>query len=436
MNQYIWYKNECIERTFLQQNMNEISRKINAQHIHEKDMVICKAATQLDVYVQWLACLENNLLPVFAFSEMSKENMLNWDTKLGIKGILESNNGQHEVYGLPGEKHIYDFLEDVDTGSVVHLTSATTGIPKLVLRTRQQLEAEIKRYSRYLEITEKDVILPIVPINHSFGFISGMLLSIMTNATLVLSDTLLPRNIVQLSNRHRATIMLGVPYFYRKMIEIAPRYQLNGELRYIIASGGPMEEGLQFDFRQRFGKKLLQQYGSTETGSLALGYSEVNSKCVGKPIPGVEFEIIPDEFLRPCLYVDTCETVGGYITEMGIEWLGKKYKTGDLATISSSGNIEVLGRCDDVLIVGGKKVDKSYVAACIKKIPGVTEVAVCLRRNGTATELICEYTGQCKLSKEKFIAECKPVLAEFQIPRKFIYVDSINLRRSKTWKTG
>lgn len=50
-----------------------------------------------------------------------------------------------------------------------------------------------------------------------------------------------------------------------------------------------------------------------------------------------------------------------------MEWLGDKYKTGDLAILNPGGNIEILGRCDDVLIVDGKKVDKKYVIACIKK---------------------------------------------------------------------
>lgn len=435
MKQCIWYKNKKIEETFLQRNLDEILLEFKNNGIHEKDMIICKANTYLDVYVQWMACLGNNLLPVFAFSEMTQENIINWNTKLGIKGILVSDKGQHSFYRLPGAKKTCGFLRDVEAGSVIHLTSATTGTPKLVLRTKQQLRAELIRYSNYLKVSEKDVILPIVPINHSFGFISGMLLSTMVNATLVLPDTLLPRNIVQLSNSHKVTMMLGVPYFYRKMVEISSKYQLNDELRYIIASGGPMEEGLQVLFRKRFGKKLLQQYGSTETGSLALGYSETNYNCVGNPIPGVKFEIIPDEFSRPCLYVNTSKTIGGYITENGVEWLGDKYKTGDLAILNPGGNIEILGRCDDVLIVDGKKVDKKYVIACIKKICDASETDLYLRKCGSATELICEYTGEKELSKETFVNECKPLLAEFQIPKKFIHVEKISFRHNRTWKT-
>ena len=57
MKQCIWYKNKKIEETFLQRNLDEILLEFKNNGIHEKDMIICKANTYLDVYVQWMACL-------------------------------------------------------------------------------------------------------------------------------------------------------------------------------------------------------------------------------------------------------------------------------------------------------------------------------------------------------------------------------------------
>lgn len=436
MKKNIYYGNSIIEDNFISRNTNIFTKLLKKNNIYEKDLIVCKANTQLDVYLQWIACIENNLLPIFIFSGFSKDNVFNWNNTLGIKAIAECKNGRNEIYRLPSISYTPKFISEIESGSVIHLTSATTGNPKLVLRTKKQLDVELKRYSKYLEINEKDTILPIVPINHSFGFISGMLLSMKVNANLVLPDVLLPRNIIQLSNNTKATMMLGVPYFYRKMLNVSEKYSLNNELRYIIASGGPMEDGLQRDFRQRFGKKLLQQYGSTETGSLVLGYSENNSKEVGNPIPGVKFQILKDEHERPCLYVDTKETIGGYVTADGIEWIGSKYKTGDLAEISKINSIILLGRCDDILILNGKKVNKNYVISCIKQIKGITEVDVFLEKNGTATELICEYTGDRKLSKTEWIEKCQNMLTSFQMPKKFIYLKEKKIRKNKTWKIG
>ena len=94
--------------------------------------------------------------------------------------------------------------------------------------------------------------------------------------------------------------MLGVPYFYRKMLDVSNKYYLNNELRYIIASGGPMEEGLQREFKKRFGRKLLQQYGSTETGSLALGYSEKEAESALKKVNRQESV---ENIIKECLRV-------------------------------------------------------------------------------------------------------------------------------------
>lgn len=326
MGKKIYYGGSLIESTSVSRNTRIFTKLLRRNNISEKNLIICKAHTQLDVYLQWIACIENNLLPIFVFSEFSKDNIVNWSNTLGIKAIVECKNGINEIYKLPSKINTSKFISEIETGSVIHLTSATTGTPKLVIRTKKQLDAELLRYSKYLDINEKDTILPIVPINHSFGFISGMLLSLKLNANLALPDVLLPRNVIQLSNNTKATMMLGVPYFYRKMLDVSNKYYLNNELRYIIASGGPMEEGLQREFKKRFGRKLLQQYGSTETGSLALGYSENDSKVVGTPIPGVKLKILKDQYGRPRLFVDTKDTIGGYVTENGIEWLGLNMK--------------------------------------------------------------------------------------------------------------
>lgn len=284
------------------------------------------------------------------------------NNNIGAKVVLESVGTDHYVYLISDTCSKSPFLNNIKENSIIHLTSATTGNPKLVVRTKEQIDSEITRYSKYLNIDENDSILPIVPIYTSFGFISGMLLSMKVNAKLILPDIILPRNIIQLSNLNKATVMLGVSYFYRKMLAISSKYTLNNELRYVISSGGPMEEGLQKDFKDRFGIKLLQQYGSTETGSLCIGCSEDSYRSVGKPIPGVKFKIINDKDDKPWVYVSSPTTIGAYMTKDGIVELDKTlYKIGDLGRIKENGEVELLGRSDDILVVDGKKVDKKWL---------------------------------------------------------------------------
>lgn len=432
MNQSIYYKGEEVSDTYLQSEIFQMSSTLKDRKIGYKDIVVCLSDTSIGTYEQWKVCEELGILPIFAFSEFSVENIKRLWELIEFKAIFEIKKGKVYLHVYSDKKETFRFL-DIEDGSVIHMTSATTGIPKLVLRTKTQLDAELNRYSKYLKINGKDVILPIVPISHSFGFISGMLLSMKVNAKLVLPDVLLPRNIIQLGNESKATIMLGLPYFYKKMLSVSDKYKLGEELRLIIASGGPMEQELQNDFQGRFRKKILQQYGSSETGSLCIGFFPDDCRCVGKPIPGVEADIIKDEWNRPCLYISSEETIGSYISKDKVEKISETwYKTGDLGEINRDGTIRVLGRCDDILIVDGKKVDKKYVSSVITQINGISAAEIYLSKESIVTELVCEYSGTVKLSKGEFVNHCKKTLAEYQIPKNYIKVNVI--KKKKTWK--
>lgn len=434
MKQCVYYKGEELSDNYFNINISHIISLLKEKKIRYKDIIICKSDTQLGTYIQWKVCMELGLIPIFAFYEFSKESINNLNDCIGFKAILEIKCEKWYVYATGIEQSVPSLLSNIEDNSVIHMTSASTGVPKLVLRTKTQLDAELSRYSKYLKIYENDVVLPIVPISHSFGFISGMLLSMKVQAKLVLPDVLLPRRIIQLSNMSKATMMLGVPYFYRKMLSVSDKYNLNEELRLIIASGGPMEAGLQNEFQERFGKKLLQQYGSSETGSLCIGFSKEEHRCVGKPIPGVGATIINDEWDKPCLYVSSPETIGCYVFNDKIEKLSKKwYKTGDLGEIDRNGEIKLLGRCDDILIVDGKKVNKNYVSLIITQINGISAAKVYLAKNNDVTELTCEYSGEISMSKGEFVNYCRNVLAEYQIPKRYIRVE--NIQEKESWKT-
>lgn len=266
----VFYKGEELSDEYLTLHIQELITLMQQNHVTKKDVVLCHADTHLGTYLQWIACCEMKLLPIFLFSEYSLESIEHLKSSINFKAILSMQGiNARVIINEDYHKSILD-LSQVEEGSVIHLTSASTGNPKLVLRTRTQLLTEIERYCKYLKIDENDAILPIVPLSHSFGFISGMLLSLHTKAKLVLPDILLPRPIIQLSNIRKTTIMLGLPYFYKKMLSVSPNYNLNKELRYIIASGGPMEIGLQKNFMRDLIKKFFNNMGLQKQAACAL----------------------------------------------------------------------------------------------------------------------------------------------------------------------
>ncbi|HFH8836853.1 TPA: AMP-binding protein [Streptococcus agalactiae] len=433
MKQNLYYKGEQLNKFFIENKILHMCNLLGKKHIRDNEIVICKSDSQLGVYIQWETCLRMNLIPMFIYKETTESTLTEFRKIVDIRIVIEYKN--NEIYLFSFDKQICEtnILNKWDTGSVIHITSGSTGYPKLVLRTKLQMEEELNRYASFLEITENDVVFPLVPLNHSFGFISGMLLSKKFGLDLILYDNLIPRNILNISNKSKVSIMLGLPYFYKKMIGLPEKYKFNSELRYIISSGGPIEKGIQKQFFERFDKKLYQQYGSTETGSLSIGYSEINSGYVGKPFDGIEVSV--DE-VKGCLYVDTPKTIGAYITKNGIQRLDESiYKMGDIGRVIDSGGIELLGRDDDIIIINGNKIDKELVIRCIKKINHIEEVDIFLRDFHNMEELICEYVSSIELDKRDIISFLSKYLSTYEIPKNFKRVKALSNKKKVNWKT-
>lgn len=432
MKQNLYYKDEQLNKFFIENKILHMCNLLEKKRIRDNEIVICKSDSQLGVYIQWEACLRMNLMPLFIYKETTESTIAEFRKIVNIKIVIEYKN--NEIYLFLFDKQICEtnIPNKWDTGSVIHITSGSTGYPKLVLRTKLQMEEELNRYASFLEITENDVVFPLVPLNHSFGFISGMLLSKKFGLDLILYDNLIPRNILNISNKSKVSIMLGLPYFYKKMIGLPEKYKFNSELRYIISSGGPIEKGIQKQFFERFAKKLYQQYGSTETGSLSIGYSETNSGYVGKPFDGIEVNV--DE-VKGSLYVDTPKTIGAYITKNGIQRLDESiYKMGDIGRVTDSGGIELLGRDDDIIIINGNKIDKELVIRCIKKINHIKEVDIFLRDFHNMEELICEYVSSIELDKSDIISFLSKYLSSYEIPKNFKRVKALSNKKKANWK--
>lgn len=433
MKQNLYYKDEQLNKFFIENKILHMCSLLEKKCIRDNEIVICKSDSQLGVYIQWEACLRMNLMPLFIYKETTESTIAEFRKIVNIRIVIEYKNNEFYLFLFDKQICETNIPNKWDTGSVIHITSGSTGYPKLVLRTKLQMEEELNRYASFLEITENDVVFPLVPLNHSFGFISGMLLSKKFGLDLILYDNLIPRNILNISNKSKVSIMLGLPYFYKKMIGLPEKYKFNSELRYIISSGGPIEKGIQKQFFERFAKKLYQQYGSTETGSLSIGYSETNSGYVGKPFDGIEVNV--DE-VKGSLYVDTPKTIGAYITKNGIQRLDESiYKMGDIGRVIDSGGIELLGRDDDIIIINGNKIDKELVIRCIKKINHVKEVDIFLRDFHNMEELICEYVSSIELDKSDIISFLSKYLSSYEIPKNFKRVKALSNKKKANWKT-
>lgn len=427
----------------IEKDVDWILKQLDTQKIKENDVVLCKSESIYGVFCQYLAQLRSGIIPVFFPYVYSNDRTSALEERLikllDVKGILKfGGKGEVSVVkvvgsGLPLKNTLFP------SGTVMFLTSATTGTPKVVVKSREQLDHEVDRYVKRLAITERDILLPAMALDNSFGIGSCLLPALRTGAAVADPGLIHPKRIIQSSCRTKATIMLGSIFIHQQILNMYPRFSLDPGMRFSIATGGIMPQGLQKHFYQSFKVPLLLQYGSSETGGLALSESGDDCQVVGKPFDGVSFKVEPDAEGRPVIRVSTPATIGSYMTEQGLIPLpGDDYQTNDLGLIRPDGKLEVHGRRDDVVSIAGLKISLQFVSGVLKQFPGVLDVRLAVKEFVGMKELQCEFIAQGKIGEEELVGFCKEQLPMYQIPKRFRQVDRFEetYLGLKSWKNS
>ncbi len=423
-----FYIGETNSTPLLKSLVSEVHRQLSPYSVGQGDIVICRGHSQIAVVAQWLAAQDMGFTPFFAspdFTIESSDFIKYADPKYSL-----DINGKHETIVKPIEVATGPHIGP-KAGSVIHMTSATSGRPKFILRDKAQLDLEIQRYCKTLDLTKSDVILSIPPFYHAYAFLCPMLGALETGASLVQPDIVMPRNIIQLTNKMNVSCLFGIPYFLSKMLETMEDCKFNSNMRYIISSGEKLTKELAGKFKTRFGISLRQQYGSTETGTLTFSGEDDVYESQGKAIEGNEISLVEKDG-KQFVAVNTNGTMGHYIGEKLLPISEGLYITNDLGFIDKEGRLFIEGRGDDVVIKGGRKINLKEVERIIQMMPHIQSAKV---ESGTddLRELICFYNSDRDVNKMEIINFCRNHLSEYQIPK--IYRRKLSfVGQSENWK--
>ena len=307
-----------------------------------------------------------------------------------------------EVIASGVEALYQPFEEDEYAAAFMCYTSGTTGKPKGVLYSHRSIM--LHTMSSLLgccgiNITERDVVLPIVPMFHAcaWGFPYNCAF---TGATQVFPGPYLDaESLLELFEKEQVTLTGGVPTVLMNILNKLESNSYRVSLRTIVTGGSAAPRFLVEAFKERHGIHVLSTWGMTELsplGSTAMMTSDVESASdeeqldhlvkQGYPVPLVEIRgrnelgLIPRDgktigelevrgpFVAGDYYHNTepCEK----FTEDG--WL----KTGDLAAISPQGCIEIKDRSKDVIKSGGEWISSVALENALMAHPSVLEAAV------------------------------------------------------------
>ncbi|MCA9676701.1 MAG: AMP-binding protein, partial [Myxococcales bacterium] len=289
-------------------------------------------------------------------------------------------------------------LEPDDVASIIY-TSGSTGRPRGATLTHGNLVANVRSICAYLELTEDDRVLAVLPFYYVYGK-SVLNTAVAVGATVVVENRFQYPNVaLDTLERERCTGFAGVPSTFAILVNrsnLAERALT--DLRWVTQAGGGMSPALTRRLLEILpGKRVFVMYGATEASArLAYVPPDELPGCVGaigRAIPDVELtvrrpdgaECAVDEAGE--LYARGPNIMRGYWNdpEETARALGPHgYRTGDLARRDGDGRLWLVGRLKDMLKVGGHRVAAREIEDAILEHADVHEAAVI----GVADELL------------------------------------------------
>ncbi len=312
--------------------------------------------------------------------------------------ITEQKSVQHLELDIPSlwekkEGHSQPDFPERDLTDVAQIiyTSGTTGSPKGVMLTHQNLLFNTKSIVSYLQLTEKDRIMAVLPFFYSYGN-SVMLTHIAVGGTLIVNQSFLyPNVILEQMKTEEVTGFSGVPSsFAILMNRSAVRDYSFPKLRYLTQAGAAMSPALAQKLMTVFqNAAIFIMYGQTEA-SARLSFLDPDrivdkAGSIGKAIPGVTLKVcLPDGSVAPPgtigeIVASGANIMNGYwqqpdetakVIKNGELW------TGDLAKMDDEGFLFIESRISDMIKSGSHRIGPKEIEDVIMEFPDVHEVAV------------------------------------------------------------
>jgi acyl-CoA synthetase (AMP-forming)/AMP-acid ligase II len=321
-------------------------------------------------------------------------------------------------------------------------TSGTTGRPKGAMSAHRQTIGVSAAWANLGGVTAEDRYLVVNPFFHSFGYKIGIVVGLLTGATLYPVATFDVDETMRLIDAERITLLPGAPTIYQSLLAAPNRGEVDlGSLRLAVTGAAivpvvliermraPAPEGLGID-------QVVTAFGMTEAVVATMCREDDSAETVattcGRAVPGMETRIdAPDGEAGELLlrgdyvmlgYLDDDEATAEAIDTDG--WL----HTGDIGTLDARGNLTITDRLKDMYISGGFNVYPAEVEQALARLDGVTDVAVVgvpderMGEVGKAYVVAREGSG---VAPDDVIAFAKERLANFKVPRQVELVDAL-----------
>jgi acyl-[acyl-carrier-protein]-phospholipid O-acyltransferase/long-chain-fatty-acid--[acyl-carrier-protein] ligase len=413
----ISYTPVMLNYTFGAKDLIQACRTSGVRHLITSTLFIDKA--KLHDVIQELAA--NGI--VIHFLEETKER-LTWSTKL---------------YGKLKDLFPFYFYQSngkADQPAVILFTSGSEGKAKGVVLSHRNIQANRFQLSSVIDFTAQDIIFNAMPMFHSFGLNAGTLLPVLFGMkTFLYPSPLHYRVVPEYIYDLNATVTFGTDTFLRNYARFANPFDFYS-VRYVVAGAEKLKEDTRQLWIDKFGIRILEGYGATETAPVLSVNTPMHYKVgtVGQFLPGIEYRIeaLPGTKIGGRLHVRGPNVMHGYyfadqplkLHPLPNGW----YDTGDIIDVDSEGYITILGRAKRFAKIAGEMISLTAVENFITELWPSQQHAVISLPDPQKGEQLVLITSQPQATRQELLAFAKQKgFAELQVPKKIIYMNILPL---------
>ncbi len=327
-----------------------------------------------------------------------------------------------------------NFEEDI---AILQYTGGTTGFPKGVILTHQNLIANTSMCRQWLYKMEKgkEAMLAVMPLFHVYGLMTVLVLSVMEVYKMILVPKFDATGLLKTIDKQKPTVFPGAPTIYIGLMNHPDIMKYNlSSIKGAISGSAPLPVEVIEKFEQKTGGKIVEGYGLTETSPVThvnfLWDNEIVKGSIGVPWPGTDAAIFS---------LETGEMLPvGEIGELGIkgpqvmkgywnneEETNKVLKdgwllTGDIAYMDEKGYFYIVDRKKDIIIASGFNIYPREIEEILYEHPAVMEASVVgvkdSYRGETVKAFIVLREGMT-VNEEELNQFMRRKLASFKVPR-------------------
>ena len=416
-------------------------------HLKKGDRVILSAAGNIEfVYAYFGVHMAGGIcVPIDPDTNQTRfEYIEKSTTPVCVMGLLHNvkketipfsdvvNGTSKATYIAPEQSQVADIL----------FTTGTTGAPKGVALSYNNLSAAARNINAFIGNTSSDVELLALPVSHSFG-LGRLRCSLSKGATVVMLGTFANvKKFFKEMARCQVTMFAMVPASWGFIKKMSGKYigKFADQLKFIeIGSSFMPVEDKELLMSLLPNTRICMHYGSTEASRSAFmefhAYKD-NLLTIGKASPNVEIKIFTSQGTPAALGEEgevcvkgehvTCSYWNETPERFASDFYDGYFRTGDCGTMDAEGNIYLKSRIKEMINVGGKKVSPMEVEDILNTIPGIKESAcIGIPDPGIVLgEVVKAFiVADDNLSDEEIMQQLRPQLEVYKLP---VEIERIN----------